>query len=110
MFLQLRNAISQVHLFKELLDIFVGDLLLLIFLVPLLLLSHNVLDYSLSDEVILDNFVLQLFSDDLDRLVLIEDVSDLETCDLLFSNNVKDLFDVLRAVKELRDDCSSLGT
>jgi len=86
------------------------NLLLLIFLVLLLLLGNNVLDYTLPDEVVLDHFVLQLLSDDLDRLVLIEDVSDLETGNLFFTNNVEDLFDVLWAVEELRDNCPCLGT
>ena len=86
------------------------NFLLLIFLILLFLFRYNVLDYTLSDEVVLDHFVLKLLSDYLDRLVLVKDISDLETGDLFFANDVEDLFDVLRAVQELRYNCPCLGT
>jgi hypothetical protein len=104
MLLKLRNALTKAKALEDLLQVNLRCLFLLalLFLLVIFLFCLTVLRQSFGYQEVLSNFICQLPLDRGEHLVLIEDVKYLVTSNMLFSNDVKNLFHFLGEVTSPR--------
>jgi len=108
-FFEFGNIFSKPQFFEHAFDIFLWHFLFLFPLWLLVVLLLLVLVQAILEENVLCYLVLNLLLNDVQVLVLIKDVSQLVTCNLLLTHYVEYFFDFVGVIEEVGDDGSGLG-